>query len=70
MTQDEPIMDGSLDAGRDEKVRGIVEQVSYDVRLNDDDTEVLLRQRLADSAIVLDDAEIARLVRRIEESRP
>jgi len=64
-------MDGSLGAGRDEKVAGIVEQVAYDARLTGyDDTEVLLRERLADAAIVLDDAEIARLVRRIEEERP
>ena len=28
MTQDEPIMDGSTEAGRDEKVRGIVDQLT------------------------------------------
>ena len=63
-------MDGSLESDQDAKVRGIVEQVSEDVRFAGyDGTELLLRQRLADSAIVLDDAEIARLVRRIEDGR-
>jgi len=63
-------MDGSLEADRDQKIRGIVDQVSADASLvGNDDTELLLRQRLTDSAIVLDDAEVARLVRRIEEGR-
>ena len=61
MTQDEPIMDGSLDASRDEKVAGIVEQIRAEMQLRPhEDGELLLRQRLEETGIELDDAEISR----------
>jgi len=64
MTQDEPTMDGSMEAGRDEKIAGIVEQVRADLRLRpSEDGHPLLRQRLTDAGLELDDAEIARIVR-------
>jgi hypothetical protein len=68
MTQDEPIMDGSTEAGRDEKVRGIVDQLTADMQLRpQEDSEKLLRQRLRDSGIELDDAEIHRIAKSVQQ---
>ncbi|WP_025155602.1 hypothetical protein [Leifsonia aquatica] len=62
MTQDEPVMDGSTDAGTGEKVAGIVEQMRADMQLRPrEDSEKLLRQRLEEAGIPLDDAEISRI---------
>jgi hypothetical protein len=62
MTQDEPIMDGSLEAGRGEKIAGIVEQMRADMQLRPrEDSERLLRQRLDDAGIQLSDEEISRI---------
>lgn len=55
-------MDGSTEAGTDVKVAGIVEQMRADMQLRPrEDSEKLLRQRLADAGIQLDDAEISRI---------
>jgi hypothetical protein len=68
MTQDEPIMDGSTEAEDDQKVRGIVDQLAADLQLRpQEDSERLLRQRLDDAGIVLDDAEISRIVTSIHQ---
>ncbi|MGN6425593.1 hypothetical protein [uncultured Leifsonia sp.] len=67
MTQDEPVMDGSTEAGDDVKVAGIVEQLRADMQLRpQEDSERLLRQRLEDAGIVLDDAEISRIARDVQ----
>jgi hypothetical protein len=67
MTQDEPIMNGSTEAGRDEKVRGLVEQLTADMQLRpQEDSERLLRQRLDDADIELDDAEIHRIAKSVQ----
>ncbi len=55
-------MDGSTDAGTGEKVAGIVEQMRADMQLRPrEDSEKLLRQRLEEAGIPLDDAEISRI---------
>ena len=54
-------MDGSTDAGRDEKVAGVVEQVRADAALRDsEDAERLLRQRFDETGIVVSEEEFAR----------
>jgi ADP-ribose pyrophosphatase YjhB (NUDIX family) len=61
MTQDEPIMHGSGDAGRDEKVAGVVEQVRADAELRDsEEVEQLLRQRFEETGLQVSDEEFAR----------
>lgn len=68
MTQDEPVMSGSDEAGRDEKVRGIVEQLTADMQLRpQEDSEKLLKQRLDDAGIASDDAEVSRLARDVQQ---
>ncbi len=60
-------MDGSTEAGDDVKVAGIVEQLRADMQLRpQEDSERLLRQRLEDAGIVLDDAEISRIARDVQ----
>ena len=60
-------MDGSTEAGDDVKVAGIVEQLRADMQLRpQEDSERLLRQRLDDAGIVLDDAEISRIARDVQ----
>lgn len=55
-------MDGSTEAGTGEKVAGIVEQLRADMQLRPrEDSEKLLRQRLEEAGIPLDDAEISRI---------
>lgn len=54
-------MDGSMDAGRDEKVAGVVEQVRADVHARDsEDAERLLRQRFDEAGIPVSEEEFAR----------
>jgi hypothetical protein len=68
MTQDEPVMDGSTDADVDQKVRGIVEQLTADMQLlPHEDSERMLRQRLQDAGITLDDAEISRIASSVQQ---
>ncbi|MDN4614373.1 hypothetical protein P5G50_07915 [Leifsonia sp. F6_8S_P_1B] len=63
MTQDEPIMDGSTEATHEDRLAGVVQQVRADLQLRpEEDREELLRQRLTDVGIELDDAEFARIV--------
>jgi len=63
MTQDEPIMNGSTEAGHDEKVQGLIDQLKADLQLRpQEDAEKLLRQRLDDAGMSLDDDEISRIV--------
>lgn len=60
-------MDGSTEAGVDVKVAGIVEQLRADMQLRpQEDSERLLRQRLTDAGIQLDDAEISRIARDVQ----
>ncbi len=60
-------MDGSTEAGTDVKVAGIVEQMRADMQLRPrEDSEKLLRQRLADAGIQLDDAEISRIAQDVQ----
>jgi len=67
MTQDEPIMDGSTEAGRGEKVAGIVEQLRADMQLLPlEDSERALRQRLDEAGIALSDEEISRIARDVQ----
>jgi hypothetical protein len=61
-TQNEPIQSGSDDADRQQKIDGILDQVRSDVQLgNSGDAEQLLRERLADAGLSLDEAEFARI---------
>ncbi|MFF2052826.1 hypothetical protein ACFVU2_14585 [Leifsonia sp. NPDC058194] len=67
MTQDEPVMDGSNEAGTAEKVAGIVEQIRADMQLRPrEDSEKVLRQRLEDAGLHLDDAEISRIAAEVQ----
>ncbi|UAJ80514.1 hypothetical protein IT072_05670 [Leifsonia sp. ZF2019] len=67
MSQDEPVMDGSNEAGADAKVAGIIDQVRADMQLRPrEDSEKLLRQRLSDAGIQLDDAEISRIAGEVQ----
>jgi hypothetical protein len=60
--QSEPIEDGSEDASRDAKVDGIVDQVKSDAQLgNVDDIDRVLRERLDEAGISVDDAEFDRI---------
>ena len=60
-------MDGSTEAGDDVKVAGIVEQLRADMQLRpQEDSERLLRERLDDAGIVLEDAEISRIARDVQ----
>jgi hypothetical protein len=61
-TQKEPIQPGSDDASRQQKIEGILDQVRSDARLgNAGDTDQLLRERLADAGLSLDEGELARI---------
>ena len=61
-------MNGSTEASTDEKVRGLVDQMSADLqRLPHEDSERLLRQRLQDAGITLDDAEISRIAKEVQQ---
>jgi hypothetical protein len=63
MTQDEPAMDGSTEASHEDRLAGVVQQVRADLQLRpEEDGEALLRQRLTDVGIELDEAEFARIV--------
>jgi hypothetical protein len=67
MTQDEPIMHGSTDAGDRSKVAGIVEQVRVDMQTPRSETsEMMLRERFDASGLRVSDEEISRHVRDIE----
>lgn len=67
MTQDEPIMDGGVQADRDARIAGIVEQMRADMQLLPlEDSERVLRQRLGDSGIDASDEEISRIARDVQ----
>ncbi|MET0976128.1 MAG: hypothetical protein ABWX82_10710 [Leifsonia sp.] len=62
-TTDAPVQDGSDEATRDEKLRGLVAQVQADVDGSAiDSASSELRRRLHDAAIVVSDEEFAALV--------
>jgi hypothetical protein len=62
--QNEPRMAGSTDANVTEKVEGLIAQVKADAPgVPEAELETLLRQRLDDAGLELDDAEITRLAR-------
>jgi hypothetical protein len=56
-------MDGSTEASHEDRLAGVVQQVRADLQLRpEEDGEALLRQRLTDVGIELDEAEFARIV--------
>jgi hypothetical protein len=60
--QDHPVQDGAQEASDDLRLRGLLDQLRADaVGHNDAQIEKLLRTRLADTGIELDEEEIARL---------
>ena len=59
-TQDAPIEDGSNEAGIDEKISGIAEQIRGDAQLGHvDDLHAMARQRLEESNLPTDDATVS-----------
>lgn len=64
--QDEPIQQGSGDASQDDKVTGILSQVSADLELRpEEDGFALLTLRLSDAGIPLDGDQILALADRL-----
>lgn len=62
----EPVEDGSRDAGQGERIDGIVEQVRQDRALgNSGDDQAMLRQRLGDAGIRVSEAELKDLAARV-----
>lgn len=62
-TQDNPIEDGAGDAHESERVAGIITQVRGDIAIgNEGDVEQLLRERLRDAQITVNDARFAELL--------
>ena len=67
MTQDAPIEDGAEDASVNAKLDGLVEQMREDVKAgNVHDIAAVLRTRLDDAEIPVDEARFAELLRRVE----
>ena len=68
-TQDTPIEHGADDARESERVAGIVTQVRGDIAIgNEGDVEQLLRERLRDARITVNDAEFAELLDAVRPS--
>ncbi|MDQ1597733.1 MAG: hypothetical protein QOI70_1157 [Microbacteriaceae bacterium] len=68
--QDEPIQEGSGDASQDDKVTGILSQVSADLELRPkEDGFALLTTRLSDAGIRLDRDQILALADRLPRAR-
>lgn len=64
--QNEPVLDGSLDATDTDKRRGIVDQVAADSKgLPLDDVVFRLTQRLSESEVPTSDAQIRELAQSI-----
>lgn len=64
--QSEPVEDGHDDATGSEKIEGLVEQMQSDIASgNVGDPGEVLRQRLADSGLEVDDVRFAELLARI-----
>jgi hypothetical protein len=62
-TQDSPIEDGHNDASDEARLAGLVQQVRADYLLGTTtDAELMLRTRLRDAGIELDDAHFDKLV--------
>lgn len=60
-------MDGSTDASSEAKLAGLVEQVRADMQLLPlEDSERLLRERLDEVGLVVDDAEISRIAHDVQ----
>lgn len=60
-------MDGSTEATGEAKVAGLVEQVRADMQLLPlEDSERLLRERFDQAGLVVDDAEISRIARDVQ----
>ena len=65
-TQDGPIQDGSGEADDTAKLTGLLTQVRADYLLGSSvDAATLLRQRIDDAGITVDDDAFARLVERV-----
>ncbi len=65
--QNEPVLDegrsGSSEAPEQEKLQGIVDQTTADISVQPDvDAEHLLRSRLSDAGVEVDDARFAALL--------
>lgn len=66
--QTEPIEDGSGDASREARIDGIVEQVRQDLVLGHaDGAHSVLRERLENALISVNDDEFAALVERLSQ---
>jgi hypothetical protein len=62
-TQDAPIEDGSDEAGIDEKIVGVAQQMRGDVELGHvDDLRAVARQRLEEANLPTDDATVGAVV--------
>ncbi len=62
-TQDAPIQDGSGEAGVDEKIAGIAQQMRGDAETGHvDDLTAMARQRLAEANLPTDEATVAAVV--------
>jgi len=62
-TQDAPIQDGSGEAGIDEKIAGVAQQLRGDDGMGHvDDLAATARQRLAEANLPTDDATVAAVV--------
>ncbi|HEU0183348.1 MAG TPA: hypothetical protein VFR16_14245 [Agromyces mariniharenae] len=62
-TQDAPIEDGSREAGIDEKIAGVAEQMRGDAELGHvDDLTAMARQRLEEAHLPTDEATVAAVV--------
>jgi hypothetical protein len=58
-TQDGPIQEGANEATREEKIRGILAQVDYDLEQGHaDDRDQLLRQRFDEAGLSVTDDEL------------
>ncbi|WP_155864940.1 hypothetical protein [Gryllotalpicola ginsengisoli] len=66
-----PVMDGALDATLEEQLRGILSQVQSEAASNDGvDVEVLLRQRLDETGLEVDDVTFDQLVVEARRAEP
>ena len=62
-TQDAPIEDGSNEAGIDDKIAGVAQQMRGDAELGHvDELRSMARQRLEEASLPTDDATVDRVV--------
>jgi hypothetical protein len=67
---DEPVLDGASDATDEDRLEGVVEQVVWDVRHHlTKDGRALLRERLSETGITVDDETLAKIDQRVDGAR-